>query len=441
MGLIIRFVMHSQPIFSLQIRARRRPLGSEHHSDLNLTSMAPYLTMRPIFNGFLTTGEGMFKTRIMTPGPTQLLPEAQVAMSGPIPHHRTGAFRKIFSETRALLQYFFDTQNEVLIFASSGTGAMEGAVANLLSPGDRALVISAGKFGERWTSIAQAYCINAEAISIAYGEAVDPQEIEKRLEADPRIKAVFVQATESSTGARHDIKRLGMIVSTHPETCLVVDAITGLGVMEVATDRWHLDIVIGGSQKATMLPPGLAFVSVSEKAWAAIRDSKSPRYYFDFQKERKNQVKGESAFTPAISLVIGLHTSLEQIRSLGREQLIANAALLAAATRAAAQALGLKLFASSSPSDALTTVCAPPGIDSGEIVKAFKSRFGMIIANGQGEMQGKIFRIAHLGYYDFYDAVATIACLEIILKQLGVEVELGAGVQAAQNVFLRHRPN
>ncbi|MFI5173910.1 MAG: pyridoxal-phosphate-dependent aminotransferase family protein [Terriglobia bacterium] len=380
----------------------------------------------------------MFKTRIMTPGPTQLLPEAQVAMAGPIPHHRTEAFRKIFSETRALLQYFFDTQNDVLIFASSGTGAMEGALANLLSPGDRALIISAGKFGERWTSIAQAYSINAEVVSIPYGGAVDPQEIERALERDPRIKAVFVQATESSTGVRHDIERLGTIISKHPQTCLVVDAITGLGVMEVATDRWHLDIVIGGSQKATMLPPGLAFVSVSEKAWAAIRDSKSPRYYFDFQKERKNQVKGESAFTPAISLVIGLHTSLQQIRALGRERLISNAALLASATRAAAQALGLKLFAHTSPSDALTTLCAPPGIDSGEIVKAFKNQFGTVIADGQGEMKGKIFRIAHLGYYDFYDAIATLACLEIILKQLGVPVELGAGVQAAQNVFLQH---
>jgi aspartate aminotransferase-like enzyme len=390
------------------------------------------------FQWFASTGEAMFKTRIMTPGPTQLLPEAQVAMAGPIPHHRTQGFRKIFSETRTLLQHFFDTQNDVLIFASSGTGAMEGSMANLLSPGDRVLIISAGKFGERWSSIAQAYSISADVISIPYGETVDPRKVKEHLEADPRVKAVFVQATESSTGVRHDIEHLGEIVSRHSETCLVVDAITGLGVMEVATDRWHLDIVIGGSQKATMLPPGLAFVSVSEKAWGMIRDSKSPRYYFDFQKERKNQSKGETAFTPAISLVIGLHTALEEIRAFGRDRLIANAALLASASRAAAQALGLQLFARSSPSDALTTVCAPPGIDSGEIVKAFKDQFGIVLANGQGEMQGKIFRIAHLGYYDFYDALATIACLEIILKQQGVAIEMGAGVQAAQQVFLNH---
>jgi aspartate aminotransferase-like enzyme len=378
----------------------------------------------------------MFKSRIMTPGPTQLLPEAQVAMAGPMPHHRTKAFRKIFSETRSLLQYFFDTHNDILIFASSGTGVMEGAMANLLSPGDWALIIAAGKFGERWTEIAQAYSVCAEVISVPYGEAVKPDEVEQRLQANPHIKAVFVQATESSTGVRHDVERLGAIVAKHPHTCLVVDAITGLGVMEIATDRWNLDVVIGGSQKATMLPPGLAFASVSQKAWEMIGQSKSPRYYFDFQKERKSQSKGESAFTPAIALIIGLKISLEHIQSLGREKLIANAALLASATRAAATALGLQLFAASAPSDALTTVCAPAGVDSSDIVKRFKSQFGTTIANGQGEMKGKIFRIAHLGYYDFYDAVATIACLEIILKQLDVPIDLGSGVKAAEEVFV-----
>lgn len=378
----------------------------------------------------------MFKTRILTPGPTQLLPAALAAMAQPMPHHRTEVFRKTFLETRALLQYFMDTQNDVLILASSGTGAMEGAMANLLSPGDRTLIIAAGKFGERWVEIANAYSISAEVIHASYGEAADPRQVEARLASEPSFKAVFVQATESSTGVRHDIEQLGAIVAKHPGTCLVVDAITGLGVMEVATDRWHLDVVIGGSQKATMLPPGLAFVGVSEKAWALIRQSKLPRYYFDFLKERKSQSRGESAFTPAISLVMGLRASLEQIHAWGREQLISNAALLGSATRAACSALGLKLFAVQSPSNALTTLCPPPGIDSGEIVKRFRDEFGTIIANGQGELKGKIFRIAHLGYYDFYDALATIACLEIILKQLGASVELGTGVRAAQDVFL-----
>jgi aspartate aminotransferase-like enzyme len=379
----------------------------------------------------------MFKTRIMTPGPTETLPEAQVAMSGPLPHHRTEAFQQIFQETRSLLQYFFDTRNDILIFAASGTGAMEGAMANLLSAGDRALIVSAGKFGERWTEIARAYAIQPEIIPVAYGQAVDPAEVEARLKANHDIKAVFVQATESSTGARQDIQRLGSIVSQFPDTCFVVDAITGLGVMEVATDPWHLDVVIGSSQKATMIPPGLAFVSVSDKAWAMIAKSKSPRYYFDFQKERHSQSQGQSAFTPAISLVVGLKAALEIIHSFTREALIANAALLASATRAGAQAMGLHLFAEQSPSNALTTICAPPGIDSGEIVERFKNHFGTVIANGQGELKGEIFRIAHLGYCDFHDTVATIACLEIILTQLGVAVELGSGVRAAQNVFLK----
>lgn len=379
----------------------------------------------------------MFKSRIMTPGPTQLFPEAQVSMAGTIPHHRTEAFRKIFSDTRSLLQYYFDTRNDVLMFASSGTGVMEGAMSNLLSPGDGALVIAAGKFGERWIEIAKAYSLHAEVMSAPYGEAVDPSKVEQRLKELPNIKAVFVQATESSTGVRHDIERLGAIVEKHSNTCLVVDAITGLGVMEVATDRWHLDVVIGASQKATMLPPGLAFVSVSKKAWAMIQESKSPRYYFDFQKERKSQSKGESAFTPAISLILGLKTSLEQVRSFGLENFISNASLLASATRAAAVALGLKLFAEASPSSALTTLCPPEGIDSGEIVKLFKSWFGTTLANGQGEMKGKIFRIAHLGYYDFFDVLATMACLEIVLKKLGVNVELGTGVKAAEELFLK----
>lgn len=382
----------------------------------------------------------MLKNRLLTPGPTPLLPEAQTAMAQPIPHHRTEEFRQIFSDTRALLQYFFDTAHEVLLFASSGSGVMEGAMTNLLSPGDRALIIAAGKFGERWIEIARAFSIRPDVLSIPYGEAVDPREVETRLAANPNTPAVFVQATESSTGVRHDIERLGRLVARYPNTCLVVDAITGLGAMEVATDRWQLDVVIGGSQKATMLPPGLAFVSVSEKAWRMIRESKSPRYYFDFQKERSSQAQRQSAFTPAISLILGLKTSLEQIRRWGREALIANAALLAAATRAGARAIGLQLLAEHSPSDALTALCAPTGVDSGEIVKRFKSEFGMVVSNGQGELKGKIFRIAHLGYYDFFDAVGTVACLEIILKQLGISFELGAGVRAAQEVFLQQKP-
>jgi aspartate aminotransferase-like enzyme len=235
----------------------------------------------------------------------------------------------------------------------------------------------------------------------------------------------------------HDVKALGEIVRNYPETCLVVDAITALGTTDLRPDEWGLDIVIGGSQKAVMIAPGLAFASVSEKAWKMIANAKLPRYYFDFAKERKNQAKGETSYTPATTLIITLHSALQYIKGIGRENLIANAALLAEATREAAKALGLKLFAVSSPANAVTAVCAPAGMDSGAIVKEMRSRFGAIIANGQGSMKGKIFRLAHLGYYDVPELFAAVAALEVALLKLGQKIELGSGVRAAQEVYLR----
>jgi aspartate aminotransferase-like enzyme len=379
----------------------------------------------------------MFKQRLFTPGPTQLLPQVQTAMAEPILHHRTDEFRKIFSEVLEGLRYLYDTESDVLLFTSSGSGAMEGAVVNMLSPGDEALIVSAGKFGERWIQLCKAYDINAEVISVPYGQSVDPEQVRDSLEKRANTKAVLVQYTESSTGARHDVRSLGEIVHQYPKTALVVDAITGLGVMEMPVDRWHLDVVVGGSQKALMIPPGLSFASVSPKAWSLIEGTRSRKFYFDFPKERKNNAKGESSYTPAITLIVALRESLRYIRQLGRENLIQNAGLLAQATRSAASALGLKLFAAESPSDALTAICPPQGIDSGTIIREFKKNFGSIVANGQGEMKGKLFRIAHLGYYDFTDTLAIIACLEIILRKLNVAVELGKGVKAAQEVYLK----
>jgi len=381
----------------------------------------------------------MYKERLFTPGPTQLLPAVQTAMAQPIVHHRTEEFRNIFKEVLDGLKYIYNTQNDVICFAASGTGAMEGAVVNLLAPGDQALVISAGKFGERWTALCKAFDVCAHVISIPYGQAVDPGQVEVMLKQHPDCRAVFVQYSESSTGARHDVKTLGKIVDQCPNTVLVVDAITGLGVMEMPVDEWHLDVVVGGSQKALMLPPGLAFASVSQKAWAQIERTKSKKFYFDYAKERKNNLKGESSYTPAITLIMAAREAIRHIRCIGRDHLIRNAGLLATATRSATKALGLKLFAESSPSDALTTICSPEGVDSGAIVKEFKKSFGATIANGQGEMKGKIFRIAHLGYYDFIDTVAVIACLEIIMKKLGLSVALGAGVKAAQEVYLKYQ--
>ena len=382
---------------------------------------------------------GIIKERLFTPGPTPLLMEAQArTLTAANVHHRTEAFRKIMTETLALLKYYYDTQNDVLIFASSGTGAMEGSVSNLLSPGERMLVGTAGKFGERWLGLAQAYGIEAVKVESPYGQPVNIEAMKQKLASDGPFRAVYIQATETSTAVMNDVRALGEAVKNYPETALVVDAITGLGTSDLRIEEWGLDIVIGGSQKAVMIPPGLAFASVSEKAWGLIAKSKLPRFYFDFAKERKNQAKGETAYTPATTLIIGLHAALEYIKKLGRENLIANAALLAEASRAAAQALGLKLFAESSPANAATAICAPAGMDSGAIVKELRTRFGAIIANGQGSMKGQIFRLAHLGYYDIADLFAVFAALEIALVKLGQNVVLGSGVRAVQEVYLRH---
>ncbi|MDR3674766.1 MAG: alanine--glyoxylate aminotransferase family protein [Acidobacteriota bacterium] len=382
---------------------------------------------------------GIVKERLFTPGPTPLLLEAQArALAAGNVHHRTEAFRKVMVETLALLKYYYDTRNDVLIFASSGTGAMEGSVANLLSPGERMLIGTAGKFGERWLGLAKAFGIEAVTVESPYGQPVNIDAMKQKLASDGPFRAVCIQATETSTAVMNDVRALGEVVKNYPETALVVDAITGLGTSDLRIDEWGLDIVIGGSQKAVMIPPGLAFASVSEKAWGLIAKSKLPRFYFDFAKERKNQAKGETAYTPATTLIIALNAALEYIKKLGRENLIANAALLAEASRVAAQALGLKLFAESSPANAATAVCAPAGVDSGAIVKELRTRFGAIIANGQGSMKGQIFRLAHLGYYDITDLFAVFAALEIVLLKLGQKVELGSSVRAVQEVYLRH---
>jgi aspartate aminotransferase-like enzyme len=380
----------------------------------------------------------IIKERLFTPGPTPLLMEAQARTLTATLHHRTEAFRQLVRETLENLRYFFNTENDVLILTCSGTGAMEAAISNLLSPGDRVLVGTAGKFGERWLDLAAAYGIEAVKVEAPYGHPLEMEEMAQRLASHGPFRAVFVQSTESSTGVSHDVRALGELIRELPDTCLVVDAITGLGTTDLRPDEWGLDIVIGGSQKALMVPPGLAFTSVSRKAWNQIEKSRLPRYYFDLGRERESLARGESRFTPATSLLVSLHVALRYIRQLSREKLIANAAFLAEASRAAAQVLGLKLFATASPASALTAICAPEGIDSGAIIKEMRTRFGAILANGQGSMKGKIFRLAHLGYYDAPDLFGLLAALEIVLDKLGHKVDLGSGVRAAEEVYLRH---
>jgi aspartate aminotransferase-like enzyme len=374
------------------------------------------------------------KQRLLTPGPTPLYPPALHAMMASDIHHRTEDFRKVYRSCLADLKEVMGTSHDLLMFAASGTGAMDAAVSNLFSKGDKVVVCSAGKFGERWAEIAKAYGLDATVLTAPYGDVVTPQRVEAALAQEPATKGVFVQASETSTGAMHDVEAMGRAISK-TDAIFVVDAITGFGTMPLDIDGWGLDVAIGGSQKAFMIPPGLAFMSVSPKAWKLAETATLPHYYFNLKKEKKSGDAGESSWTPSTSLILALAEALRYVKQLGMPHLIVNAQLLAQATRAAVQALGLELFAPGSPGSSVTAVKAPAGMDSGVIVKEFRSRFGAIIANGQGTMKGQIFRIAHLGYFDFADLFGVVAGLEIILNANGHSVQYGSGVAAVEEIF------
>lgn len=378
----------------------------------------------------------MKKTFLMAPGPTPVPPEALAAMSQPIIHHRTTEFSSIMEEVREGLKYLFQTQEEVVPFASTGTGAMEAAVVNVLSPGDKAICIRGGKFGERWQELCDAFGVEAINIDVEWGTPVNPTLVADTLRAHPDVKAVYVQASETSTGVRHDVEALAEIVRD-TQAVLVVDGITAVGVFDIPTDRWGLDIVVSGSQKAFMLPPGLSFMCVAtEKAWEMVKTSRLPKYYFDFRKEYKNVKDNTSAYTPAVSLVIGLRETLRKIKEEGLENVFARHDRLARATRAAMQAIGLELFAKESPSNALTAVKVPEGIDGAAIPRILREEYGITIAGGQSQLKGKIFRIAHMGFAVDWDVIVAVAGVERVLHRLGYEVDFGAGVGAAQQILL-----
>ena len=364
------------------------------------------------------------KTRLFTPGPTPLLPAAQFAMAAADIHHRTPEFRALYLKVLRDLKTFVGTKNDVILLSCSGTGAMEAAVSNITSPGDRVLVLSAGKFGERWVSLAKAFGCDVDVVSAPYGQTFNLEEVRKALKIETR--AVYMQATETSTGVRHNVAAVAQLIKeSGRDAALVVDAITGLGTTHIDMDAWGVDILIGGSQKAVMIPPGLAYLAVSNRAWDLMEISLNPRYYFDLRKERKNGAKGESAYTPAVALIAALGAALDYIASQadgdlaqGRVKLVNNAETIAAMTRAAVEALGLRLFAPDAPSAAATAVLPPAGMDSGVIVKELKSRFAAVITNGQGEMKGQIFRIAHLGFFDYMDTIALVGALEQVAYSL-----------------------
>jgi aspartate aminotransferase-like enzyme len=378
------------------------------------------------------------KARLFTPGPTALHPDVQSALARPIVHHRTDEFRALLKECIAGLKEFYCTTDDVVVFASSGTGAMEAAVVNLLSPGDKMIALVAGNFGERWEKLGKGYGMNVVSLKAEWGAAVTPAEVAAALEKNPDTKAVFCQLSESSTGACHDVKALAEVVRSRPDTLLVVDAISGAGAMTLETSAWGLDVVVVGSQKALALPPGLAFVSASARAWQRIETTTTARFYFDLRRERKSQAGGETGFTPAISNIIALKAALDFIAGAGGvKALVENAGTLAAMTRAAAGALGLRLVTPTAYGDALTALYPPEGIDASAIVKGLKSEFSSTVAGGQGALKGKIFRIAHLGYYDATDILGLLGTLEIVLKRLGHAFEPGKGLAAAQAEYLK----
>ena len=375
----------------------------------------------------------MKKIRLLTPGPTPVPERLSLRMAQPIVHHRSPEFEAVFARVREGLAWLFQTRQDVLVLAASGTGAMEASFVNFLRRGDTVIVVDGGKFGERWTKVAKAYGVTAVVLKCEWGTAVEPAAVEKALRENPSARAVYVQANESSTGVYHPIQQLAQ-VTAKTDALLVVDAISALGAMPLPMDAWGIDVLVSACHKALGLPPGLAFLAASDKAWKQNEAADLPRFYFDVKRERDNQRKNQTAWTPAITLVEGLDESLAMYREEGLETVFERHARMARAARAGMQALGLSLF-SRSPSAAMTTVHAPAGVDSEKLVKHLFKQYGIKLVGGQDAVKGKIFRIAHLGYFDDFDMLVVIGAIERGLHDLGAKIELGAGLAAAQRSF------
>jgi aspartate aminotransferase-like enzyme len=377
----------------------------------------------------------MKKYRLMSPGPTPIPPEVSAAGALPIVHHRTPEFGEVFARVNENLKRVFLTENDVFTYAASGTGAFEGALQNLFSPGDRILVVNSGNFGNRWVKMARAFGIDVVELVYDWGQKADNEEVADALATDPEIKAAVCVLSETSTGTVNDIegfaKAAGNVVT-------IVDAVSGLGACTLRTDDWGVDVVVAGSQKALMTPPGLGFVSVSEKAMRLHEQSTMPRFYFDWTAAKKAYDKDptQTAWTPPVSLIIQLDVALQQILAEGVEEVFDRHVLLGRASREGIKGMGLKLFGPDEDlNSAVTAAWVPDGIDGKELVRLMFRGHGIQVAGGQGEMVGRIFRIGHCGYFDAYDIIATIAAAELSLESLDYPVELGRGVGAAQRVF------
>ena len=376
----------------------------------------------------------MPKKRLMTPGPTQVPEEALLVLAKQITHHRTPEFVKTLSEALDGLKYVFQTKNDVILLTSSGTGAMEAAVVNTVPRGGKAIVLNAGNFAERWAKICKAYGIEVVEHKVEWGQAVEAEDVAGLLKKHPDAVAVFGTLMESSTGVGHDVQAIAKVVAP-TNTLFVVDGISGAGVMECRTDAWGIDILVVGSQKALMLPPGLAFLAVSERAWKQMDKVQAQAFYFDLKVARKKVKEGpDTPWTPAHTLVAALAENLKLIRAEGIENIFKRAKLLSRATRAGIEGIGLEVFAAR-PADGLTAVKIPESVDGSKFLKRLEGRFGIKVAGGQGHVKGKIFRVAHMGIIDELDIVGTLTAIELVLDELGFPVELGSGVAAATRVL------
>jgi aspartate aminotransferase-like enzyme len=379
----------------------------------------------------------MLKRILLTPGPTPVPPEVLLAGAEPIVHHRAPRFVEIFNECIEGLKYVFQTTNDVLVFASSGTGAMESAVVNLINPGDKVIVASIGNFGARWLKLNKTWGADVVALEFEWGTKADPAAIEKALADNPDAKALFCQFSETSTGVVNDIKAIGEIVAKTPAV-LVVDAISGLGASDLPTDAWKVDVCVAGSQKALMIPPGLAAVAVSDKAWKVVEACTNPRFYFDWVSARDKAAGGQTPFTPAVSLFVMLNKAIDMIREEGLQNVFQRHRVLAAACKAGVQALGLELFGPDDPeANSVTAVKVPEGIDGGKIGKIARDKYGVWLAGGQGALKGKIFRFGHCGYFGAFDIVSGLSVVEMVLAELGYDVKWGASVGAAEQILMK----
>jgi len=376
----------------------------------------------------------MLKKYLIAPGPTPVPERVLLEMAKPVIHHRTSEFEAIFGKVAEGLKTVFNTKQDVLMLAGSGTAAMEAAVINTLNPGDSVLVVDAGKFGQRWRDISKTYGINVSTIELEWGRSVKPEQIEEFLNANPETKAVLLQGSETSTTAYHPVEEIAKIISKKDDTLFIVDGITSIGVHETKFDEWGIDIAVTGSQKAFMLPPGLSLICLSEKAWGFVEKSTIPRYYLDLRKERKAQGKNTTAYTPTLTLINGLAVVLDMFFEEGLENVYKRHAINAEATRAAVKAMGFELLAEV-PSNAATGFYVPENVDGGKLVKFMREKVGITYAGGQDHLKGKIIRISHLGYHDVFDTITAISGLEMGFLKFGVDIKLGAGVAAAEAIL------